>query len=228
MEIYGLQKTTLIDWPGKVACTAFLGGCDFRCPYCHNSSLMTPQEAGTIPEEEFFAFLKRRTELLDGVCITGGEPLLQSGLTEFLKRIKALGYLVKFDTNGNHPEKMIGLWEQGLIDYVAMDVKNCLERYAETAGIIGLNLNPIRKSVAWLLSGRLEYEFRTTVVKQFHNAEDVIRIGQWLEGANRYYLQSFVPNSAILATGLEPWPRTVMELFQHLIQPYVPAVELRG
>lgn len=228
MEIHGLQKLTLLDWPGKVVCTVFLGGCDFRCPFCQNSGLITGPIPGIIPEDEFFSFLSKRRGLLDGVCITGGEPLLRPDLAEFLNRIKALGYPVKLDTNGNHPKQLISLWKKGLIDYVAMDIKNCPERYAETAGIAELSLAAVQESVEWLLSGLIEYEFRTTIVRQFHNDKDMIRIGQWIRGAKQYYLQGFVKSSRVLTSGLEPYSREELERLLSLVQPYVAAVELRG
>lgn len=228
MEIQGLQKMTLLDWPGNVACTVFLGGCDFRCPYCHNSELITGPMPEALSEDELLAFLKRRQGLLDGVCVTGGEPLLRPGLPALLENIKALGYPVKLDTNGNHPERLVGLWEQGLIDYVAMDVKNSPKRYAQTVGMAQLDLGPLRESVAWLLSGKVDYEFRTTVVRSFHREEDMQEMGQWLRGAKRYYLQAFVDRDTVLQPGLSAWPRETMERFAQLVRPYIAQVELRG
>ncbi len=228
MVIHGVQKMTLLDWPGKVACTVFLGGCDFRCPFCHNSGLITAPMGEAVPENTFFEFLNKRKGLLDGVCVTGGEPLLRPDLGAFLSKIKQLGYPVKLDTNGNHPNHMIRLWEEGLIDYVAMDIKNCPERYAQTAGVAGMNIEPIRESVRWLLSGQVEYEFRTTLVRQFHEEADMVRIGQWIPGAKRYYLQAFVKSQAVLAPELEPLSKEEMTRFLNVIRAYVPAAELRG
>lgn len=228
MEIQGLQKLTLLDWPGKVACTLFLSGCDFRCPFCHNGELVTGPAPDGMPEEEVLDFLKKRRGLLDGVCVTGGEPLLRPDLAELLDRIRALGYPVKLDTNGNHPQKLAELWARGLVNYVAMDVKNSPARYAETAGVPGLDLGPIRETVAWLLEGRVEYEFRTTVVRQLHDEASFRDIGPWLAGARRYYLQAFVDRDTVLRPGLEGCSSEEMERFADLVRPFVPAVELRG
>ena len=170
MDIQGLQKMTLLDYPGRVACTVFLGGCDLRCPFCHNGGLVLgPMPAG-LDSEELLAFLRKRRGLLDGVCVTGGEPLLRPGLPGLLREIRALGYSVKLDTNGSHPQRLRAVVEAGLADYVAMDVKNSPGRYAETAGVPGLDLRPIRESVAFLLEGTVDYEFRTTVVEQIGRA----------------------------------------------------------
>lgn len=164
MEIQGLQKMTLLDYPGKVACTVFLGGCDFRCPFCHNGELVLSPAPAEMNQEELLAFLKKRQGLLDGVCITGGEPLLRPDLPQLLEAVKALGYPVKLDTNGSHPRALVDLVERKLVDYVAMDVKNSPERYPETVGVPGLDVGPIRESVGFLLEGLVDYEFRTTVV----------------------------------------------------------------
>ena len=227
-KIHGLQKTTLLDWPGKVACTVFLGGCDFRCPFCHNSALITGNMPEAISEDEFIRFLSKRKGLLDGVCLTGGEPLLRSDLAEFLNRIKDMGYPIKLDTNGNHPKQLADLCKKGLIDYVAMDIKNCPERYAETVGVAELDLSLIQESVEWLLSGQVEYEFRTTIVRQFHDSESIVQIGQWIHSAKRYYLQGFVNSKEVLASGLEAYSKKEMEQFLRLVRAYLPAAELRG
>lgn len=228
MDIQGLQKMTLLDWPGKVACTVFLGGCDFRCPFCHNSGLATGSVPPAMSQEELLTFLRKRRGVLDGVCVTGGEPLLRGELAGLLEAIKDLGYPVKLDTNGGHPDRLAALWERGLVDYVAMDVKNSPERYGETAGVPGLDLAPIRESVAWLLEGRVDYEFRTTVVRQFHDGASFRAVGPWLAGARRYYLQSFVDRDTVLWPGLDGCSREEMERFADLVRPWVPSVELRG
>lgn len=228
MDIQGLQKMTLLDWPGKVACTVFLGGCDFRCPFCHNAELLEGPLPAAMGQGELLAFLKKRQSLLDGVCVTGGEPLLRSGLAELLTEIKALGYPVKLDTNGNHPDALAALWEAGLLDYVAMDVKNGPTRYGETAGVPGLDLAPIRESISWLLAGRVDYELRTTVVRQLHDEDSFREIGPWIAGARRYFLQSFVDRETVPVSGLESWPKADMERFADIVRPFVPAVSLRG
>ena len=228
MKIQGLQKMTLLDYPGKVACTVFLGGCDFRCPFCHNSELLEGPMPAALDGAELLAFLKKRRGLLDGVCVTGGEPLLRSGLAPLLEAVKDLGFLVKLDTNGTHPDRLEELVGRGLVDYVAMDVKNCPSRYGQTAGVPGLDLAPIRASVSFLLSGRVDYEFRTTVVKEFHDGDAFRAIGPWLAGTKRYFLQSFVDRDTVLCPGLHPCAQEELEGFADLLRPSVPAVALRG
>ena len=228
MDIHGLQKMTLLDYPGKVACTVFLGGCDFRCPFCHNGELVEDPGPAQMDEAGLLEFLRRRRGLLDGVCITGGEPLLRPDLAGPLKAIKDLGFLVKLDTNGTHPHRLRELVEAGLVDYVAMDVKNSPERYAETVGLEKLDLAPIRESVDYLLSGAVDYEFRTTVVKQFHDEGSFRAIGLWLAGAKRYFLQSVVDRDTVLRAGLTPCSKEELEGFVRLLKADVPQVELRG
>ena len=228
MEIQGLQKMTLLDYPGRVACTVFLGGCDLRCPFCHNGGLVLEAAPPQLDSGELLAFLKKRVGLLDGVCITGGEPLLRPGLAGLLSQIKELGYPVKLDTNGSHPERLRSLVEAGLIDYAAMDVKNSPQRYGETAGLPGLELTPFRESVSYLLQGTVDYEFRTTVVREFHDADSFRAIGPWIAGARRYFLQSFVDRDSVLQAGLHPWDRETLASFGDLVRPYVEQVELRG
>ena len=228
MDIHGLQKMTLLDYPGRVACTVFLAGCDLRCPFCHNSGLLEGGLPAELDDKALLAFLRKRKGLLDGVCITGGEPLLHPGLRELLTAVKELGYPVKLDTNGTHPARLRALVEQKLVDYVAMDVKNSPERYGETVGIPGLDLSPVRESVAFLLEGRVDYEFRTTVVKEFHDTASFLAIGPWLAGAKRYFLQSFVDRDTVLQAGLHPRGEEELRAFSDILRPFVPAVELRG
>ena len=228
MDIQGLQKMTLLDWPGKVACTVFLGGCDFRCPFCHNSELLSGPMPILMDQEGLLEFLRKRQGLLDGVCVTGGEPLLRPGLPGLLDGIKNWGFPGKLDTNGNHPDRLVRLWEQGLVDYVAMDVKNSPERYPETVGVPGLDLTPVRDSVAWLLEGHVEYEFRTTAVRQLHDAASFQAIGRWLQGARRYYIQNFVDRDTVLRAGLSGFEKAELEAFASLVRPFVERVEVRG
>ena len=229
MRIGGLQKVTLLDYPGKVACTVFLPGCNLRCPFCHNPALVLPdRETGGLSTEKLLAFLETRRGKLDGVCVTGGEPLLRPGLEALLEEIKALGFPIKLDTNGSHPQLLARLWSLGLVDYAAMDIKNSPERYGETAGVPGLDLGPIRESVSWLLEGHVDYEFRTTVVRQFHDSASFRAIGPWISGARRYFLQAFIDRDTVLRPGLSAWSREEMEGFAALVRPSVPAVELRG
>ena len=228
MDIQGLQKLTLLDYPGKVACTVFLGGCDLRCPFCHNGELVTAPAPAVMDSKELLAFLKTRRGLLDGVCITGGEPLLRPELGGHLREIKDLGFLVKLDTNGTHPNLLRSLVEEKLVDYVAMDVKNSPSRYPQTVGVPTLDLTPIRESVAFLLEGRVDYEFRTTVVQEFHTAASFTELGPWLSGARRYFLQSFVNRDTVLVPGLHPCSREELEGFARQVAVYVETVELRG
>ena len=228
MDIQGLQKMTLLDYPGKVACTVFLGGCDFRCPFCHNGELVLSPAPAQMDQEELLAFLKKRRGLLDGVCITGGEPLLRPDLGQLLEAVKALGYPVKLDTNGSHPAALRDLAQRKLVDYVAMDIKNSPALYPLTAGVPELDLGPIRESVAFLLEGTVDYEFRTTVVREFHDGDSFRAIGPWLAGAKRYFLQSFVDRDTVIREGLHPWDRESLQTFADLVRPWVPSVELRG
>lgn len=229
MNIQGLQKLTLLDYPGKVACTIFFAGCNFRCPFCHNASLVThidPEE--NIPREEVLAFLRKRAGILDGVCITGGEPLLAPDLEAFIRAIKALGYEVKLDTNGSNAEKLKHLVKAGIIDYVAMDIKNSPEKYGMTIGIEGYEMSNVMQSAAFLMEGHVPYEFRTTVVREFHKREDFEAIGQWLEGADRYYLQSFVDSGDLIQPGLRGYTKEIMEQALEIVRQYIPASDLRG
>ena len=229
MNIQGLQKLTLLDYPGKVACTIFFAGCNFRCPFCHNASLVThidPEE--NIPREEVLAFLRKRAGILDGVCITGGEPLLAPDLEAYIRAIKALGYEVKLDTNGSNAEKLKHLVKAGIIDYVAMDIKNSPEKYGLTIGIEGYEMSNVMQSAAFLMEGHVPYEFRTTVVREFHKREDFEAIGQWLEGADRYYLQSFVDSGDLIQPGLRGYTKEIMEQALEIVRQYIPASDLRG
>ena len=219
---------TLLDYPGRVACTVFLGGCDLRCPFCHNGGLVLGPMPAELDDQGLLAFLKKRQGLLDGVCVTGGEPLLRPDLPELLARIKELGYPVKLDTNGSHPERLRSLVRQGLVDYVAMDIKNSPERYGETVGVPALDLTPFQESVAFLLQGSVDYEFRTTVVREFHDSDSFQAIGPWLSGARRYFLQCFVDRDTVLQEGLHPWDADSLRAFADLVRPYVHQVELRG
>ena len=229
MKISGFQKMTLLDFPGKVACTLFTAGCNFRCGFCHNASLVTHIDADVgYSEDEVLDYLKKRQGLLDGVCITGGEPLLQPDIEDFIRKVKALGYSVKLDTNGSLPEKLIFLVEQGLVDYVAMDVKNCKERYAETVGIADFDLAPIEKSVAFLLEGRVDYEFRTTIVKEYHTTQDIVSLGEWIQGAERYFLQNFVDSGDLICGNLSAVDPSDLYNMQQKVEPFVVKTAIRG
>lgn len=228
MDIQGLQKMTLLDWPGKVACTVFLGGCQLRCPYCHNAQLLQPPFPAGMPQQELLDFLGKRRGLLDGVCVTGGEPLLRADLDGLLEEIKALGYPVKLDTNGMCPEGLERLCRRGLVDYVAMDVKNSPRRYGQTVGVPELDLAPIRDSVALLLTGGVDYEFRTTAVRQFHDEDSFRDIGMWIQGARRYFIQNFTDRDTVAYAGLSGFSREELEGFAEQVGPFVDSVALRG
>lgn len=228
MDIQGLQKLTLLDYPGKVACTVFLGGCNLRCPFCHNGDLVLSPDPAVSSEEELLTFLRRRQGLLDGVCITGGEPLLRPDLPSLLEHIKELGFLLKLDTNGSSPQLLKQIISQGLVDYVAMDIKNSPQRYAETAGIPNLDLHPYLESAAFLMEEKVDYEFRTTVVREFHDRTSFQAIGQWLKGAQKYFLQSFVNRDTVLQPGLHACSKAELLDFVRQVRPYIPSVELRG
>lgn len=228
MKICGLQKTTLLDYPGHVAATIFLGGCNFRCPFCHNWNLMFPEQEDLLDEADIFSFLKKRTGVLEGVCITGGEPTLQDELNVFIKKIKNLGYRVKLDTNGYRPRILKELCREGLVDYVAMDIKNSLSAYHGAAGVTGLDLDRIRESVQFLLKGTVDYEFRTTVVRELHSVQNFEEIGQWLKGCCRYYLQNFKDSESVPVRGYHGCTKEELKEFMRILKPDIPNVSLRG
>ena len=234
MVIRGLQKLTLLDYPGKVACTVFTDGCNFACPFCHNASLVhrpdTPPNhaAPAISQAEVLAFLAKRKGILDGVCITGGEPLLQAGLGAFLQEVKAMGFAVKLDTNGSLPTRLKELVGAGLVDYVAMDIKNSPERYAETIGRRIYDLSAVRESVDFLRSLPDRYEFRTTVVSEFHTEADIAAIADWLAGSERYFLQSFRDSGDILSPGLHAHTPETLHTFLSVVRAKIPNASLRG
>ncbi|MBR4050928.1 MAG: anaerobic ribonucleoside-triphosphate reductase activating protein [Clostridia bacterium] len=229
MIIYGLQKLSLLDYPGKTACTVFTGGCNFRCPYCHNASLVVGlDEVEPVDYDEFFAFLNKRKNILDGVCITGGEPLLQPDIEDFIRKIKQLGYSVKLDTNGSFPDKLKHLVDENLIDYVAMDIKNSPEKYSLTAGVSELDFSKINSSVEFLLSNAVDYEFRTTVVKELHSKEDFVLIGEWIKGAKRYFIQSFIDSGDILGGTFSAYGKSELEEIEGLMQNFVKDTQIRG
>ena len=229
MQIHGFQKMTLLDYPGKVAATVFTAGCNLRCPFCHNAPLVTKINlADRLDRSEIMAYLKKRKGILDGICITGGEPLLSDDTFELMKEIRELGYLIKLDTNGTFPDKLRRAVFGGLVDTVAMDIKNSKERYAETVGVNGFDISPVEESVEFLKSGAVDYEFRTTVVKELHTEEDIERIGEWLCGAPRYYLQRFKDSGNLISPGYSEPSIEFMENLQKIALKYIEKVELRG
>ncbi len=229
MRIAGMQKLTLLDFPGRVACTVFLHGCNLRCPFCHNASLVLPQGEAppAMTQGELLEFLEKRRGRLDGVCITGGEPTLAPELPDLLRAVRALGYDIKLDTNGTDPDMLRAVIDEGLADYVAMDIKNAPARYAETCG--GIDLLPqIRQSAALLLEDRVDYEFRTTLVHPLHSADDMRAIGRWLHGAKRYFLQQFIDSGDLIGSGLAPLSAEEMEALRQAVIPYIENTTLRG
>ena len=234
MKIAGLQKLTLLDFPGKVACTVFLGGCNFRCPFCHNSDLLDGKADALMDEAAFLDFLKKRTGLLDAVCVSGGEPTLQPELPRFLRSIKDLGFLVKLDTNGYRPEVLRSLVEAGLVDYVAMDVKNGPSHYAATTGHPGIDPDRIADSLRFLITGNVPYEFRTTVVEELHSEASILEMGRWLselaapEKPGQLFLQCFTDRESVLLSGLHAPQRETLEKFVEILTPYVDKIALRG
>lgn len=228
MQIHGLQKMTLLDFPGKVACTVFFDGCNFRCPFCHNSELLGVGFPPLMDDQELLAFLQKRQGILDGVCITGGEPLLQKDLPQLMEQIKALGFLVKLDTNGSFPDVLAEFLDRGLVDYVAMDIKNSPRRYAQTVGKERFDLSRVEQSVALLLKGTVDYEFRTTVVAQLHDDASFHEIGQWIQGAKRYFLQCFVARDSVLQSGLDAPTGTDLQRYAEIARIYVPGTGVRG
>ena len=229
MIFNGFQKMTLLDFPGRVAATLFLGGCNLRCPFCHNASLVLDAKSREEYEDtEILSYLEKRRGLLDGVCVTGGEPLLRYELPDFLRRVRALGYAVKLDTNGTMPDRLEALLREGLVDYVAMDVKNALSRYGETVGIPDFDVTPIERSIDLLLSGAVDYEFRTTVAKELHRAEDIAALAKRIRGARRYFLQGFVDSGDLLSDGLSAASKEEMEKMRDAARIFVPDTELRG
>ncbi len=229
MQISGLQSLTLLDFPGKVACTVFTAGCNMRCPFCHNAELvLSPDAPAAMREDEFFAFLRKRQGVLDGVCVTGGEPLLQNGLIDFLLKVKEYGFTTKLDTNGFLTERLRQTVESGAVDYVAMDIKNDPSRYAETVGVPDFPMEPIFSSVQYLMTCGVDYEFRTTVVRELHRAGNLTAIAEWLRGAKRYFLQGFRDSGELLGTGLHPYSPQEMRDLLARVQAVLPQAELRG
>ncbi|MBQ8879366.1 MAG: anaerobic ribonucleoside-triphosphate reductase activating protein [Clostridia bacterium] len=228
MKIKGLQKLTLLDFPGEIACTVFLGGCNFRCPFCHNASIVLPErEAENISVESFLEFLDSRRGKLSGVCVSGGEPTLSADLPNFLREIKSRGLRVKLDTNGYLPGVLESLIDEGLVDYVAMDIKNSMERYGETVGIDRFNVSPIDRSARLLMTGRVDFEFRTTVTVELHDADSIRAIGEWLRGDESFYLQTFLDSGDLLSCGLSPYSKEEMESLTAILREYIPRAELR-
>ena len=229
MIIKGIQKLTLLDFPGRVACTIFTAGCNFRCPFCHNASLVLGADTptGTIPTEELFAFLEARRGRLTGICISGGEPTLQPDLEDFIRRVRALGYAVKLDTNGYRPEVLARLISEGLVDYIAMDIKSSREGYSRLAGV-PVDIDKIEQSVRIIMHSGVPYEFRTTVIGDLHTEEDFHKMADWLEGAENFYLQGFIDSGDVISGELHGYDKSEMINLLNVMKMKIPSAKIRG
>ena len=229
MHIHGLQKLSMVDFPGKIAATVFTGGCNLRCPFCHNALLVTRLvESPRIETEEVLRFLRSRKGLLDGVVLTGGEPLLQADAADFLTEIKKMGFAVKLDTNGCYPQALATILESGSVDYVAMDIKNSREKYATSVGVPGFDLTPVEESIRLLMNGKTDYEFRTTVVRQLHDGDDIENIGRWIHGAKRYFLQNFEDSGNLIGDGFTGFSEEEIRVLSGRADPFVEYIGVRG
>ncbi len=234
MKIHGLQKMTLLDFPGKVACTIFFDGCQLRCPFCHNSELLENKAPALMDDQELLKFLSKRKGILDAVCISGGEPTLQPELETFIRSIKDLGYAVKLDTNGFRPDVLKHLVSEGLLDYVAMDIKNSPERYAVTCGLPSVTMAPVEESIRFLLDGHVDYEFRTTVIAEFHNEDSFHAIGKWLKTLNpdhktrQFFLQPFMDRDTVLFSNLNAPSDEDLKKWADVLSEYSEYVQIRG
>ena len=232
--IAGLQKLTLLDFPGKVACTVFLGGCNMRCPFCHNAQLFGGKPEEIMSSEEFFSFLEGRKGLLEGVCVSGGEPTLTKELPDFLKKIKALGFSVKLDTNGSRPEVLRQLLEEKVLDYVAMDVKNSPRLYGQTVGVEGFDISPVEESLRLLIGGTTPYELRTTLVQQLHRSQSIEEMGRWLSSLvpgklpEKLFLQRFVDRDTVVYSGLCAPEENAISRYADILTPYIGEIAVRG
>lgn len=227
MLIGGFQKMTMLDYPTKIACTIFTHGCNLRCPFCHNARLVV-REPDLFDENEILSYINKRRGVLDGVCISGGEPMLQGDLFDFMKKVKDMGMLIKLDTNGCFPDKLSEAINSGLVDYVAMDIKNCKDKYALTAGLDNIDISKIEKSVDILMSGKIDFEFRTTVTRELHTPADFVKIGEWIKGNEKYYIQSFIDSGELIENSSSPLDMQGLEALKEAVLPYVPNTFLRG
>lgn len=229
VKVHGFNKLTLLDYPGRLACTIFLGHCNFRCPFCHNAGLvLEPENEPVIPIEEILGTLKKRKGILDGVCITGGEPTVHKKLPEFIQQIKKMDYSVKLDTNGTNPQMVQDMVKAGLVDYVAMDIKNAPDKYGDTAGIARVDLEAVNETVEFLKSGKVDYEFRTTVTRELHKKEDFLKIRKWLSGSRRYFLQAYKESEQVIHPVYSSYSREQLENFRQLLLEEISQVEIRG
>lgn len=229
MNICGYQKTTLLDYPGHVAATFFTGGCNFRCPFCHNSDLLLkPDSTSLISEEEIFSFLKKRKNVLSGICITGGEPTLQPDLKDFIIKVRALGYKIKLDTNGYRPEVIASLLKDNLLDYIAMDIKSGFSNYTNVSGVPNLDIHKIKESISIIENSSIDYEFRTTVVNELHSEQDFYEISKMISPNSPYFIQSFKDSGNILTPGLTSCDTETLNQFLSIVKDKLPNSQLRG
>lgn len=228
MEIVGFQKLTLLDYPGNISCTIFTGGCNFRCPFCHNAALVVQDHKNMIAEAEIFEYLKKRKNILDSICISGGEPLIQKDIVLFIKKLKGTGLKIKLDTNGSNPKLLKELIDAKLIDFVAMDIKNSKEKYNKTIGVSGYDIKNIEESVKVLLEGKVDYEFRTTVVSEFHDQDDFKKIAEWIKGCKKYVLQQFVNSGNLIQDGLHAHTSEELDEYKVILEKVINNVEIRG
>jgi len=228
MIIEGLQKLTLLDFPGHVACTVFAHGCNLRCPFCHNAGLVIRKPSNIINMEEISDFLQKRKGILDGVCLTGGEPLAQKDAIDFLRFVRSFGYKIKLDTNGFYPERLKEIIDEGLVDYIAMDIKSSPENYKFAVGIDDIDIAPMMKSVDIIMSSGIDYEFRTTAVKGLHLVSDFEKIGVWLSGAKRYFIQQFINSGDLISNGLNAFSKEETEEILAAVRKHIPHAESRG
>lgn len=228
MLIEGMQKLTLLDFPGQVACTLFAHGCNLRCPFCHNAGLVVRKPEDEISKDELAAFLNKRKGLLDGICLTGGEPLLQRDAKEFIAFLRSFGFKIKLDTNGAFPERLKEIIDERLVDYIAMDIKSSPEGYAKATGIQDIDIEPFKTSAALIMSSGIDYEFRTTAVKGIHTAADFEGIAEWIKGAKRYYIQRFTDSGDLIGNGFEAFSGQESEQLLALVKQKLPNAELRG
>ncbi len=230
MNIQGFNKTTLLDYPGLIACTVFTGGCDLRCPFCHNSGLvLSPRANESYSVEEVLSHLRKRKGILEGIAVTGGEPLLQPDLKDFLRKIREIGgYKIKLDTNGTHPQLLADVISEGLVDKVAMDIKNSPEKYSQTVGIHNFDVELIRASLSFIMLSGIDYELRTTVVRELHDEASMRGIAEFIKGAKAYYLQNFVDSGAVMYGGLHGFERSEIEVFADIVRPAVGIIDIRG
>ena len=228
MNINGLQKLTLLDFPGHTACTVFLAGCDLRCPFCHNSDLIDGGAEVLMDDAELLSFLEKRVGLLDGVAFTGGEPLLRRDLPDLMRKIRALGFEIKLDTNGCHPEALKSIIDEKLVDYIAMDIKNSPEKYAQTSGVDRIDMEKIKTSISLIMNSGIDYEFRTTVVDQLHDESSFEGIRELIRGAKNYYLQAFTDRESVAFAGFSAPSVEKMRKYADIIRGNVTNTALRG